>query len=94
MDFNGEVRTEDGKWCYSQTQGKEERFHRTLRVEMLQNAYHRDAPALQQTFDDWRPVYNHKRPHEALGMRTPGTHYQPSGREFHPTPPAYRRSRG
>ena len=41
----------------------------------------------EPSFDDWRPRYNHERPHEALGMATPAQRHQPSSRPFPEVPP-------
>jgi hypothetical protein len=38
--------------------------------------------ACQNAFDRWRHIYNHKRPHEALGLNPPATRYRPSLRTF------------
>lgn len=71
-----------GRPYHPQTQGKEERFHRTLNVEVLQSRRHRDADHMQTDFDRWRAVYNHQRPHEALDLATPASRYTPSRRAF------------
>lgn len=65
---------------HPQTQGKDERFHRTLKAEVLQDQRFRDLFHAQQAFDAWLPIYNRRRPHEALGMATPITRYEPSRR--------------
>lgn len=72
---------------HPQTLGKEERFHRTLKAELLAgppfgNLYH-----CQQAFDRWRRVYNCERPHQALDMDVPATRYRPSARSFPETLP-------
>jgi transposase InsO family protein len=67
---------------HPQTQGKDERFHRTVGVELIR-ARHCDSVAAWQTeFDAWCPVYNFDRPHDALQLRTPGEVYTPSPRSF------------
>lgn len=65
---------------HPQTQGKDERFHRTLKAEVLQDQTFRDLLQAQHAFDTWLPIYNRLRPHEALGMATPRTRYEPSRR--------------
>lgn len=72
---------------HPQTQGKDERFHRTLAVEVLRGPPFRDLHQCQQRFDAWRDIYNLERPHEALGMATPASRYQPSPRGFPETLP-------
>lgn len=67
---------------HPQTQGKDERFHRTLAVELLRGPPFRDLDQCQRRFDAWRALYNLERPHEALGMATPASRYQPSPRSF------------
>lgn len=67
---------------HPQTHGKNERFNRTLKVELLQGRLFRDLEHCQGCFDQWRHGYNLERPHEALGMKTPAQCYQPSDRSF------------
>jgi transposase InsO family protein len=67
---------------HPQTQGKDERFHRTLKAEVLQGRQFRDITQAQQCFDEWLPVYNHERPHQGLGMAVPASRYQISWRKF------------
>jgi transposase InsO family protein len=72
-----------GRPRHPQTQGKEERFHRTLDVEVIrQQKVWRDLAHCQEEFDRWRGVYNQKRPHEALEMKVPGDCYQLSPRPY------------
>ena len=70
-----------GRPLHPQTQGKDERFHRTLKLEVIsqQPAWH-DIPYVQAAFDRWRPEYNFVRPHESLGFAVPGSRYAPSPR--------------
>lgn len=76
------IRTLHGRPYHPQTQGKEERFHRTLKAEALANDPPRDLADSQRRFDRFRHVYNAERPHEALGMATPASRYRPSPRSF------------
>lgn len=71
-----------GRPYHPQTQGKEERFHRTLRAEVLQGRTFLDLKESQRRFDTWRSVYNFERPHEALGLSVPGSRYQMSPRRY------------
>lgn len=73
---------------HPQTQGKDERFHRTLKAEVLGGRSFRDLPACQEAFDRWRHVYNHERPHEALALATPAERYHTSARSFPEVLPA------
>jgi transposase InsO family protein len=81
------VRVLHGRPRHPQTQGKEERFHRTLAAEAIGTRAFRDVPDCQAAFDAWREVYNLQRPHEALGLATPATRYAPSPRAFVEAPP-------
>jgi transposase InsO family protein len=76
------VRVSHGRPRHPQTQGKEERFHRTLNVELLQGARFEDLADCQRKLDGWRHRYNHERPHQALGMAVPAARYRPSQRGF------------
>ena len=76
------VRVLHGRAYHPQTQGKEERFHRTLRAEVLQGRTIADLPESQHRFDAWRPVDNFERPHEALDLAVPGSRYQVSTRRY------------
>lgn len=66
---------------HPQTNGKDERFHRSLKAEVLHRRY-ADIDQVQLVFDRWRQVYNFERPHQALGMQTPSQRYQPSTRSM------------
>jgi hypothetical protein len=61
---------------HPQTQGKVERFHQTLK----RRTRHRGLPTTMGEWIRWavefRHEYNHERPHEALGNKTPGEVYQ------------------
>ena len=72
------VRLYHGRPRHPQTQGKEERFHRTLALEVLQANRFADLAACQGAFDTWRRIYNEERPHEALGMAVPASRYRAS----------------
>lgn len=67
---------------HPQTQGKDERFHRTLEVEVLKGAVFHDLDQCRRRFDPWRDLYNLERPHEAIGMAVPASRYRPSERPF------------
>jgi transposase InsO family protein len=75
-----------GRVRHPQTQGKVERFHRTLGAEVR----HRGLP---QKWAEWPGLlaavqrdYNQRRPHEALGGRCPRECYQPSRRSYQEQP--------
>jgi hypothetical protein len=67
---------------HPQTQGKDERFHRTLKAEVLRDRSLLDLSACQRDFDPWREVYNRERPHESLGMKVPASRYRMSERRY------------
>ncbi len=76
-----------GAVAHPQTQGKVERFHRTLDKELR----HRGLP---RRLAQWGPAlawfqqrYNYERPHEALAMQRPAERYQPSARAYQAQPP-------
>ena len=73
---------------HPQSNGKAERFHRTLKQEVIRGRTFSDMPHCQRVFDHWRRDYNLRRPHEALGHAVPASRYQPSPRRFHPQLPA------
>ena len=63
------------------TTGKVERFHRTLRTELLRGRVFADLEEAQAVIDEWVEEYNHRRPHQALDMATPAERFssQPEG---------------
>jgi transposase InsO family protein len=67
---------------HPQTQGKDERFHRTLLAEAISGRSFADLGDCQRGFDIFRQSYNLERPHESLGMGTPVTRYMPSKRKY------------
>ena len=74
---------------HPQTQGKVERFHRSL-----EDALHeRGFPAEKEDWPPWlerfRQEYNEVRPHEALGMATPASVWQPSSQKYAATLPGW-----
>lgn len=75
-----DVRVLHGRPRHPQTQGKEERFHRTLQAELLDQEHFADRAACQQGFVRFRRDYNEVRPHEALAMEVPASRYQSSPR--------------
>lgn len=71
-----------GRPYHPQTQGKDERFHRTIEAELVGRRRFASLRECQQAFQRWREVYNTERPHEAIGLDTPSRHYRPSRRGF------------
>jgi len=70
---------------HPQTNGKLERFHRSLKAEVLNGRSFDDLQQAQRAFDRWRAVYNQQRPHEGIGMAVPVSRYRPSERPFSAT---------
>jgi Integrase core domain len=69
---------------HPQTQGKVERMHGVLQPASRKRQRHFED---QHWLDEFRHEYNHLRPHQALGMQTPASRWQPSARRFQPDPP-------
>jgi transposase InsO family protein len=69
---------------HPQSHGKNERFNRTLKAELLEGRTFGDLQQAQQAFDGWRHRYNHHRPHDALGLAVPADRYRPSARSYNP----------
>ncbi len=82
------IRLSHSRPYHPQTNGKEERFHRSLKAEVLNGKSFEHLAHAQSAFDRWRQVYNHERPHEALQLQTPISRYRPSPRTFPEALPA------
>lgn len=67
---------------HPQTNGKDERFHRSLKAEVLAGRSFDSFARVQAALDHWRGIYNHERPHEALQMATPASRYHHSPRRL------------
>ena len=72
------IRVAHGRAYHPQTQGKEERFHRTLKFELLRHFNFTTRAHGQREFDHFRDRYNLVRPHDALGLATPASRYRSS----------------
>jgi transposase InsO family protein len=78
------------------TTGKIERFHKTLRAELLTGRRFDSLTQAQQVLDAWVADYNLRRPHQAIAMQVPAQRFQPataspslaSGRPLQPARPA------
>ena len=75
--------------AHPQTQGKVERFHRTLEAWLLHHGVPRSLADFQSAFRDFRLEYNTVRPHEALDLQTPARRYRPSLKPYRPEPPEW-----
>jgi len=64
-----------------QQNGRQERFHRTLKAETAKPP-RANLRAQQRAFDVFRREYNEERPHEALEQKPPATVYARSPRRY------------
>lgn len=76
------VKVSHSRPYHPQTQGKIERFHRTLNEELISLYSFRDLHEAQWGFDGWRKMYNEERPHEAIGFKVPKHRYVRSERSY------------
>jgi hypothetical protein len=60
------------------TTGKIERFHKTLRAELLTGRRFDSLAQAQQLLDAWVADYNFHRPHQAIAMQVPAQRFQPT----------------
>ena len=59
---------------HPQTQGKIERYHRSMKILLLQNNYH-SSEDLEKSIGYWVEYYNNERYHESLDNLTPSDVY-------------------
>jgi transposase InsO family protein len=76
------IRIIHGRPYHPQTQGKDERFHRTLNFEVVRHFNFKNLQHCQREFDRFRDRYNLLRPHDALQLATPVSRYCPSPLQF------------
>lgn len=76
------IRVTHSRPYHPQTQGKDERFHRTLKEDVL--AYYEGSSLVgyQSAFDAFQRTYNTERPHQALGGAVPASRYRTSERGY------------
>jgi transposase InsO family protein len=77
-----DIRISHSRPYHPQTQGKDERFHRTLKAEALSGPPFEGLDQAARALEAWRGVYNLERPHDALGLATPVQRYRPSSRSY------------
>jgi hypothetical protein len=82
------IRVAHGRPRHPRTQGKDERFHRTLKAEILGDPPLPDLAAVQARFDAWRAVSNLERPRQVLAYAVPADRDRPSARAFPEALPA------
>jgi transposase InsO family protein len=75
-----------GRIRHPQTQGKVERFHRTLGEYVRRRGVPEQLAGFRQALAAFQREYNEIRPHESLGQTTPARHFAPSRRAYQPHP--------
>jgi len=75
---------------HPQTQGKVERFHRTLSCHLKWHGVPQEFDAMCDALARFRQIYNEVKPHTSLDRRTPAQCYRPSSRRFDPSPPKWK----
>jgi len=71
---------------HPQTQGKVERFHRTLGERLRWTGVPTTLRGFDRAFRAFVDEYNHVRPHAALQLEPPALHFHASSRRFQPHP--------
>lgn len=71
-----------GRVRHPQTQGKVERFHRTLKAALRHRGEPEHWAEWPVALAEFREDYNVVRPHEALGMQRPAERYRRSARSY------------
>jgi len=74
---------------HPQTQGKVERFHRTLGERLRWHGVPTTLAQFERAFRWFRTEYNDLRPHAALDLEPPALHFVPSRRPYRPAPPTW-----
>jgi transposase InsO family protein len=74
---------------HPQTQGKVERFHRTLSRHLKWKGVPQEFDEMCDALAGFRRIYNEVKPHTSLDRRTPAQCYRPSSRRYDPSPPAW-----
>ena len=74
------VRQSNGRPYHPQTQGKIERYHRSLKQWLSARPPASSIDELNEQLAEFQHVYNEERPHRALGRRTPGEAYRAKGK--------------
>lgn len=75
------IRSLHGRPFHPQTQGKVERFHKTIENELNEQLRQTTIEKAREVYSNYKSFYNWKRPHDALGLKTPGQHYQVSNKK-------------
>ena len=72
------IKTPHGRPAHPQTQGKVERFHRTMQQELGVSLRGPDPDKTSRLLEAFQNDYNWARPHESLNGRLPGSVYRVS----------------
>jgi transposase InsO family protein len=80
------IRLHYGRARHPQTQGKVERFHRTLNEAVRHRGKPERLAEWPAALEEFRRSYNERRPHEALEMRRPVERYRVSSRHYQAQP--------
>lgn len=80
--MNHDILPIHGRIKHPQTQGKIERFHRTMDTELLNHFVFQNCVEADKALNEWRIKYNNIRPHQALSMKCPADIYIPSKRKY------------
>ncbi len=78
-----------GRVRHPQTQGKVERFHRTLGERLRWWGVPTDLTGFRAAFARFVEEYNVRRPHEALGLQPPASRFVKSPRAYVSNPPTW-----
>ena len=83
-----------GRVHHPQTQGKVERFHRTLDEAIRHRGKPKQMAAWPEALEEFCQIYNERRPHEALGMKRPVERYHASARAYQAEPREWQYAKG
>ena len=70
-DALGDIKHKFTRPYRPQTNGKIERFHRTLAAEWAYARHYSSDQARTDTYQAWIHSYNHHRPHTGIGGKSP-----------------------
>lgn len=77
-----DIRIAHARAYHPQTMGKDERFHRSLKLEVLRERTFANLAEAKRALARWRTIYNGQRPHQAIGYAAPAERYRPSPRSY------------
>jgi transposase InsO family protein len=77
-----DIRVSHSRPFHPQTQGKDERFHRSLKAEAMSGPPFIGQNDAARAFERWRTIYNTERPHEGIGLMVPIERYRQSPRSY------------